>query len=213
MYFTDRHDAGRKLAELLRTYGDSDAVVYALPRGGVPVGFEIAETLGVPLDLVITRKIGHPHNPEYATCAVAEDGTLLCDEEEKALLEPEWLERAISKEQQEASRRRRAYLAGKNHISATDKIAIVVDDGIATGLTARAAVLSIRKEKPAKLVVAVPVAPHEVVEALRNEADEVMVLEDAKEYLGAVGAYYSDFPQITDDEVIELLQKSVEKGH
>lgn len=207
MRFKDRTEAGVMLALKLLKYRQDKPIIFALPRGGVPVGYEVAQKLNAPLDLVITRKIGHPTNPEYAVCAVAEDGTLLCDEARRSSLDPEWLERAVDNERKEAARRRRAYLPGRAHISIADKTAIVVDDGIATGLTIRAAVQSIRKEGPAKLVVAVPVAPHDVVEMLRKETDSVVVLEDAKNYLGAVGAYYSDFPQTTDEEVLYYLNK------
>jgi len=208
MHFIDRYDAGHKLAEALRTYSSSDAVVYALPRGGVSLGFDVAKVLGAPLDLVITRKIGHPMNPEYAVCAVAEDGTMLCDEAEKISIDAEWLKYAVLAQQKEAARRRHVYLSKVKHIPAQGKTAIIVDDGIATGLTIRVAIQSIRKDKPKKLVVAVPVAPHEVVEVLRKEADDVVVLEDAKDYVGAVGAYYSDFPQVSDEEVIDMLKNA-----
>ena len=208
MRFIDREDAGRQLAEALHKYRDSEAVVYALPRGGVPLGFEIAQALNAPLDLVITRKIGHPMNPEYAVCAITEEGEMLCNEAEKVSLNTHWLKEAAKKEQDEVSRRRHAYLSDIKHIPATDKIAIVVDDGIATGLTIRVAVQSIKKENPKKLVVAVPAAPYDAIEALREDADEIIVLEDARDYLGAVGAYYDNFPQVPDGEVIDLLEKA-----
>lgn len=208
MSFADRQEAGEMLAQALYKYRGNNTVVYALPRGGVVLGFEVAEALGVPLDLVITRKIGHPTSPEYAVCAVAEDGTLLCDEEEKFDLDPKWLSQTVEVERAEAERRRQAYLPDEKLVPATGKVAIVVDDGIATGLTIRVAMEYIRKESPAKLIVAVPVAPHEVVEMLYREADEVVVLEDVKNHLGSVGAYYDDFPQVTDEEVIGFLKKS-----
>ena len=205
--FKDRQDAGRQLARALREYSDGDSVIYALPRGGVVLGSEIANTLHIPLDLVITRKIGHPSNPEYAICAVSEDGELVCNEVEKAFVNKDWLKNAVAKEVKEATRRREVYLRGIKHIPATNITAIVVDDGIATGLTIKAALQSLRKEKPKKLMVAIPVAPHDTLNELRGSADEVVVLEDAKDYLGAVGAYYAYFPQVTDEEVIKLLTR------
>ena len=208
MHFVNRREAGKRLAEALRTYRGGKTVVYALPRGGVPVGFEVAKELGAPLDLIISRKIGHPHYPEYAVCAVTEDGDLVCDEAERASLEPAWLEGAVEHGRAEAKRRREVYLAGRKHISARGRKAIVVDDGIATGLTMRAALQSLRKEHPKQLVAAVPVAPHDVVETLRSEADAVVVLEGAEHYLGAVGAYYDDFSQVTDGEVAKLLGRT-----
>ncbi|KKU19100.1 MAG: hypothetical protein UX77_C0001G0014 [Parcubacteria group bacterium GW2011_GWA1_47_11] len=205
--FKDRQDAGRQLARALREYSDGDSVIYALPRGGVVLGSEIANTLHIPLDLVITRKIGHPSNPEYAICAVSEDGELVCNEVEKAFVNKDWLKNAVAKEVKEAARRREVYLRGIKHIPATNITAIVVDDGVATGLTIKAALQSLRKEKPKKLMVAIPVAPHDTLNELRGSADEVVVLEDAKDYLGAVGAYYAYFPQVTDEEVIKLLTR------
>lgn len=205
MHFKNRSHAGRDLARALMQYDGPDTVVYALPRGGVVVAAEVAKALGAPLDLVITRKIGHPRNPEYAVCAITEDGEMLCDESVHDL-DAVWLQESAKREQKEARRRRRAYLSGREHIPAGGKRAIIIDDGIATGLSIRAALQSLRKEKPRELIVAVPVAPHEVVRILRGEVDACVVLDDALHYLGSVGAYYDDFPQITDGEVIELLE-------
>lgn len=212
MYFSDRQEAGRKLAAELRNYRGSDVVVYALPRGGVVLGYEVARTLGAPLDLVITRKIGHPENPEYAIGAITEEGEALYDEREKALVDREWLEGAAEKERREALRRRQVYLQGKSRTSARGKRVIVVDDGVATGLTLRVALSSLRKDEPRELIVAVPVAPHDIVSILEKEADTVVVLEDAMEYLGAVGSYYEHFSQVSDEEVIDLLRKSRKAG-
>jgi len=209
--FKDRQDAGRQLAKALLKYGSDETIIYALPRGGVAVGFEIAQELKAPLDLVITRKIGHPDNPEYAVCATTEEGELLCDESQRASLDPRWLKQEAEKQRQEALRRKEAYLGKRGHISAKNKKAIVVDDGVATGLTIQTALRSLRKEKPKELIVAVPVAPHDTIEELRKEADAVVVLEEAKDYLGAVGAYYDDFSQVTDQKVVELLDRNNNK--
>lgn len=207
--FRDRVDAGKRLAKALAKYRGTNAVVYALPRGGVVLGCEVARALGAPLDLVIARKIGHPHNPEYAVCAVTEDGALICNEAERALLDEEWLAEAAERERREAKRRRETYLTGRPRLSPAGKVAILVDDGVATGLTVRAALASLRKEKPAKLVVAVPCAPADIAAVLRREADEVIVLIDEEEYRGAVGLYYERFPQVTDEEVIALLSETM----
>lgn len=207
--FKDRIEAGQLLAQRLLRYRGKDAIVYALPRGGVVLGFEIAQFLHLPLDLVIARKIGHPDNPEYAVCAVTEEGEPFCDEDARAMLDPSWLEIEIKKEREEAKRRRITYLKDQEHYSPKNKTAIVVDDGIATGLTLRAALRSLRREQPKELLVAVPVAPHELVNILRAEADKVVVLKDEQEYLGAVGAYYQNFPQVSDEEVMELLGQNV----
>lgn len=206
VHFHDRRDAGRRLAEALAAYRGADAVVYALPRGGVVLGEKIAKALGLPLDLVITRKIGHPASPEYAVCAITEDGAMICNEAVRASLSEAWLRDVAAQEQKEAARRRKAYLKGRGSISAKGKIAIVVDDGVATGLTLRAAVRALRAQLPKKLVAAVPVAPHDTAEVLRQEVDELVILDDAEDYLGAVGSYYDIFPQVTDGEVIALLR-------
>ncbi len=203
--FQDRKEAGRLLAEELSQYAGQDAVVYALPRGGVVLGYEIAKFLRVPLELVIARKIGHPENPEYAVAAITEKGELFCSEKEKELLDPKWLKAEARKELAEARRRRETYLPGRQYRSAQNKIAIVVDDGVATGLTMLAALRSLRKEKPQELVVAVPVAPHEFMRILHAEADAAVVLQDERSYLGAVGAYYHNFPQVSDAEVVGFL--------
>ena len=208
MRFADRRDAGMRLAKALARYDSDDAVVYALPRGGVAIGAEVAKQLELPLSLVIPRKIGHPENPEYAVCAVTEEGELVCNEEESSKLDPKWLKAAATREQKEAKRRRAAY--GGARIPATGKIALIVDDGIATGLTMRAAIRSLRKELPSEVMVAAPVAPREVVDYLRGDADDVVILDDTEPFLGAIGAYYESFPQVTDEEVVTLMTK---RGH
>lgn len=204
MKFADRRAAGKLLAEKLQTY-HSQAVVYALPRGGVETGIEVARALDAPLDLIISRKIGHPVSPEYAICAVTETGPLICNETERVRVGSTWIDQAEANERAEAKRRREKYLAGHQPVSAKGKIAIVVDDGIATGLTMEAAVADLKKMEPQKIIVAVPAAPREAVDALQAVTDEVIVLEDPDSYRGAVGSYYEDFPQLTDQEVIDLL--------
>lgn len=208
MRFKDRIEAGRKLALKLLKYKNEAVVVYALPRGGVVLGYEIAKELGAPLDLVITRKIGHPHMPEYAVCVTAEDGDIICSETERTALNPEWLKREIEKERKEAKRRRETYLKGRKPYSLENKTAIVVDDGIATGLTFLLAIKELKHLNPKKIIAAVPVAPKDTAEKIKKEADEFVTLYIPVYYLGAVGAYYDDFLQVKDEEVIELLEKS-----
>ncbi len=183
-------------------------VVYAVPRGGVVLGVEIAKALQAPLDLVITRKIGHPSNPEYAVCVVAEDHHLICNPAEKTALEPKWLAEAMEKERQEAIRRRKVYLGEKKRPSVAGKTAIVVDDGVATGMTFLMALKEVRHLKPAKLVAAVPVLPAEMLAKLKEEADEVVYLEAPGDFAGAVGAYYDNFLQVEDEEVVRLLKEA-----
>lgn len=193
-----------RLAKALARYDGEDAVVYALPRGGVVVADEVAKQLELPLSLVIPRKIGYPGNEEYAVCAITEEGELVCNEEESSALDPMWLKAAVRRGQAEAIRRRAAYDGPR--LPASGKIAIIVDDGIATGLTMRAAIRSLRKELPSEIVVAAPIAPHEVVEYLRGEADDVVVLDDSEPFLGAIGAYYESFPQVTDEDVVYVMR-------
>lgn len=208
MRFKNRVEAGQKLAAALGKYKGEDVVVYAIPRGGVVLGYEIAKQLEAPLDLVIPRKVGHPLSPEYAVCVVAEDGEMLCNEEEAASLDKEWLQVQVEKERKEAQRRRQVYLGGRPPLSAQDKIAILVDDGVATGLTFLLALRQVRRLSPKRLVAAIPVAPRETAELLRKEADELVVLHVPRLYLGAVGAYYDEFEQAEDEEVIGLLNRS-----
>ncbi len=203
--FRDREDAGTQLAYKLVAYRGSDAVVLALPRGGVVIGAKVAQELGLPLDIIVTRKVGHPTNPEYAICAVDQHGARLCNEAELKRVDKRWLEQASLLEQQEAGRRTALYRGGKNPEHLAGKIAIIVDDGIATGLTMRLAIQVVKAQKPSRIVVAVPVAPTEVAMRIRREADELVILVPPEEFLGAVGAHYEHFDQVEDTEVIHLL--------
>jgi len=206
MYFKDRTDAGRQLAQALEKYRGSPGVIFPLPRGGVTLGIEVARSLQMPIDLVIPRKIGHPSNPEYAICAVTEAGELVCNEWEKAHVDPDWLKRAVEEQRQVARSRRERYLEGKAPLPLEGKTAIIVDDGIATGLTMQAAILDVKSRHPAHIVVAIPVAPADSAANLARSVDDVVGLEISDYYLGAVGAYYRDFDQVSDNEVIAMLQ-------
>ena len=208
MHFKNREEAGRALAEALAPYRGRKAVVFALPRGGVVVGYEVAHSLGVPLDVVVTRKIGHPHNSEYAICATDEKGTLLCDESETRLVDQDWLNKEVERQRKEAERRIKVYRGGKKPFQITNKVAIIIDDGIATGLTMRLAVKAVRKQKPSRIIIAVPVAPSDIVRELKREVDEVIVLEPPEDFMGAVGAHYQEFEQVEDAAVVRLLQDS-----
>jgi len=211
--FRDRRDAGRQLAAALREkYGGSQGVVYPLPRGGIPLGLEVASELEMPLGLIIPRKIGHPFNSEYAICAVSEGGETVCNELEVSKVDPEWFKRRVNEERQESKRRREKYLPGRGPLPLEGKTAILVDDGIATGLTMRAAIRDARERKAAKVVVAIPVVPKDTAEQLKLEVDDVVALSVDAYYLGAVGAYYDSFPQFTDDEVISLMSMLDEAG-
>lgn len=206
MKFKDRTEAGEKLAEALSEYKGKNAVIYAIPRGGVVTGAEAAQKLDLPLDLILVRKIGHPQNPEYAICAASESGHVLCNEEEAKSIPQNLLEDRIWIERQELLRRHQIYLGGRQPLSAEEKIAIIIDDGIATGMTIMTAIHELQHQGAIKTVVAVPIAPADVVEQLRTQADEVITLDAPKDFLGSVGAYYENFPQVSDEEVIDLLR-------
>ena len=205
MRFEDRTQAGLALAEALHAYAGQDVVVLALPRGGVLLGVEVARALSAPLDLVIPRKVGHPDQPEYGIAAVAEVGDVVVNEQEVARVDRAWFERAVAAERAEAARRRVSYVGGRSAVDLTGKTAIVVDDGIATGLTMRAAVRDVRARGAARVVVAVPVAPAGAVAELRRAVDDVVTLLVPEVFAGAVGAYYRSFAQVGDDEVMSLL--------
>lgn len=205
MRYRDRGEAGQLLAKKLDKYKDDDVVVYALPRGGVVLGVEIAKYLDAPLDLVIPRKIGHPSYSEYAVCAITEDGHLICNPEEYDQLDSSWLKDAAETEQKEAKRRRRHYMRGRPSTAAKGKLAIIVDDGIATGLTMMAAIEDVKAKQPGKIVLAIPVVPMDIAKQLSQKADELIALDVAKNYLGSVGSYYHMFDQVEDAEVIKLM--------
>jgi putative phosphoribosyl transferase len=204
--FRDRVDAAKKLATALAFYKAERPVVYALPRGGVVLGAEIARSLEAPLDLIIVRKVGHPFSPEYAIAAVAEDGHTVVNQLEVNRIDKEWFEENLQIERQEARRRRERYTRGRDPISAADRVAIIVDDGLATGLTMFGAIQEIRHSSPRKIVVAVPVAPPQTVQELKRVADDVVVLYVTANF-GAIGSFYSRFDQVSDEEVIALLHE------
>jgi predicted phosphoribosyltransferase len=208
MRFRDRTEAGEKLAQALEKYRNQPGIIYPLPRGGVVLGVAIAQALHMPIDLVIPRKIGHPRNSEYAIGAVTETGELVANEWEMARVDPQWLERQVALERKEAKRRRERYLGSRVPLPAEGKTAILVDDGIATGLTMEAAIRDVQLRRPARIVVAIPVAPQDTADRLAALVDAVVGLEITDAYRGAVGAYYDEFYQVSDEEVIQLLRST-----
>lgn len=211
MPFRNRIEAGKALAAALSSYRDQNPVILALPRGGVPVAAELAQLLDAPLDLVVVRKIGVPTQPELAMGAVVDGGAPIVVRNEDVISaigigEPEF-QAICEKELAEIKRRRERYLSGRQPIEISGKTAIVVDDGIATGATVRAALRATRIRKPQKLVLAIPVAPTDTLREMRSEVDEVVCLE-SYDFFGSIGAYYSDFRQVNDDEVISSLAQS-----
>lgn len=208
MPFIDRTDAGRQLAKALARYKAQRPVVLALPRGGVPVAAEVATVLDAPLDLILVRKIGVPFQPELAMGAVVDgrEPVIVRNEDVISLTGVSEQEFNATCDQQlaEIERRRKLYLGDRPHPQIAGRTVIVVDDGIATGATTRAALQATRMRKPSKLVLAIPVAPTATLKDLRGEADDIVCLEDYEEF-GAIGLFYSDFRQVSDTEVIEQL--------
>ena len=214
--FTDRAEAGRMLAErVLALHLPGPLVVLALPRGGVPIAVLVARALSAPLDLLLVRKIGLPWQPELALAAVVdgEPPELVIDEEvqRSADLEPGYIESEAVKEIREIARRRALYLRGRAPVALTGKTVIVVDDGVATGTTMRAALKALRRRQPAGLVLAVPVAPRETIDALRPDVDQIVCLAEPDPFY-AVGAHYRDFHQVNDAEVLTALDLAVRPG-
>ena len=208
--FHDRADAGRVLATKLTAYAQHLQVqVLALPRGGVPVAFEVAQALYVPLDVFLVRKLGVPGYEELALGAVATGGVrVLNDEVIQALaISPEVIETVTAAEQQELARRERVYRGERPPLEVRGRILILVDDGLATGATMRAAVAALRQHQPARLIIAVPMAAAETCEVLRAEVDEIICAVTPQSFY-AVGQGYDDFSQTTDAEVRDLLQRA-----
>ena len=204
--FADRRAAGRELAARLRLLGIEDPIVFGLARGGVPVAYEVAEALGAPLDVLVVRKIGAPSNPELGIGAVAEGDVRVLDPEavRRMLVSVEELDAAIARARTEVEARVERYRGGRPPLDARGRTAIVVDDGLATGGTARAALRSVRRQGPRRLVLAVPVGAPEAVHALRDEADLVVCLLQP-EAMWAVGLWYEHFDQTADAEITQLL--------
>lgn len=205
----DRREAGERLAERLLRYQELRPLVLALPRGGVPVGYEIARRLGVPLDVLIVRKVGAPANPEYGLGALVEDGSRLIDEPRmrEAGYSMRDLEPTIARELAEVRRRAVAYRHGRPAADVRDRVVILVDDGVATGATLRAAIRAVRARHPRRIVVALGVAPRETFHELGREADDVVALQ-VPELFFAVGEWYERFDQVSDEEVEHLLEQA-----
>jgi putative phosphoribosyl transferase len=205
--FADRRDAGRQLAGQLISLTPENPVVVALPRGGVPVAKEVAEALGAPLEILAVRKLGTPHNPEFGIGALAEDGTLVIDAEAIAVLRIQngELDAIVAREAAELLRRVRAYRGDRTPLDLEGRTVIVVDDGVATGVTDTAGLRAVRRQDPRRIVLAVPVCSPEALERLRIEADQTVCLRIPPR-LRSVGEWYGDFSQVSDEEVLDALQ-------
>ena len=212
--FTDRHHAGRVLAGRLRAYaGRDDVLVLGLPRGGVPVAYEVAKSLGAALDVFVVRKLGVPHQPELAMGAIASGGVRVLNEDVVRWyrIPQDVIEAVARDEQQELERRERAYRNGRPAVPIEGKVVVLVDDGLATGSTMRAAVTAIRRLTPRRVIVAVPVGARESCAELGAAADEVLCAQMPASF-SAVGMWYADFTQTTDAEVTALLQQADAAG-
>jgi len=210
--YRDRSEAGRYLARALAGYaGRSDVIVLALPRGGVPVGYELAKALGAPLDAFVVRKLGVPGHEEFAMGAVASGGLIVLDEAvvRRLGISQAEIEHAVAREVRELKRREATYRGDREPPDLEGKTVILVDDGLATGATMRAAALAVRQRNPARVVVAVPVAAAETCNEFRGDIDQVVcALTPAPFY--AVGLWYEDFSQTSDEEVRELLERAAD---
>ncbi len=208
-YFNDRVDAGKRLASELADFKSKGALVLAIPRGGVVVGYEIAEELNLPLDVIIPRKIGAPDNPELAIGAVTEDGTTILDQSLIAYIgvPQSYIEEESRRQRQEIQRRLKVYRQNEPYPNLKGRNVIIVDDGIATGSTMKAALASVKNRGAKSVTVAVPVGPPSTIQELEKQADRV-VCPYTPEYFQAIGQFYRDFSQTTDEEVIELLKKN-----
>ena len=207
--FEDRQDAGRRLADRLSGYRDERPVVFALPRGGVPVGYEVARALGAPLDVLVARKLGAPGQPEFGIGAVAPGGVrvLNVDVVQRLGIPEDYVERVTRRETEEVERRLEHFRGQRPEPEIRDRTAILVDDGLATGVTARAAIKALRLREPRRLVLAVPVCAAQTARLISDEVDELVCLECPSD-LGAIGFWYRDFSQVPDEEVIELLDRA-----
>ena len=213
MLFQDRTDAGRRLAQKLMQYRDKSTVVLALPRGGVVVGYEIAVALGVPLDVIITHKIPAPGNPEYAIGAVAENGETQLNQDEIRLLgiSSAYIQRETQRQLEEIERRKSLYRGDKPLPPVAGRTVIIVDDGVATGYTMMAAVKAVKALRPRQIVVAVPVGPRETLDLLAEMADDVVVLDTPVPFF-AVGVFYRNFEQTSDEDVRRTLDQAKAQG-
>jgi predicted phosphoribosyltransferase len=211
MIFADRTEAGRELAPFLTSYKPEHPIVYALPRGGVAVAAEVARVLAAPLELLLVRKIGVPWQPELAMGALVDGGSPVIVRNAEVLsmvsVSEKQFDEVCRRELAEVERRRRRYMSDRAWLDPKGRVAIVIDDGIATGSTMTAALRAMRQHQPKKLVLAVPVAPRETVEKLRGEADDV-ICPVAPDDFGAIGFFYRNFRQLSDEDVISLLDRA-----
>lgn len=208
--FINRREAGIQLVKRLEKYrGKKDILVLALPRGGVVTAFEIAKSLGAPIDVLIVRKIGFPGQPELAVGAVSETGTVALNQSIVSMygVSEDYIQKETLRQKDEISRRVKLYRKGKTLSGLSGKTIILVDDGVATGATVKAAIMTLKKEKIAGLILALPVGPRDTADELKEMVDEFICIETPEAFY-AVGAHYADFTQVSDEEVVDMLERS-----
>jgi putative phosphoribosyl transferase len=207
--FEDRRDAGRRLAGKLSRFKDERTVVFALPRGGVPVGYEISRALEAPLDVFVSRKLGAPGQPEFGIGAVAAGGVRVLNQDvvRRLGIPDDYVQNITAQELAEVGRRLRYFRGQRPETEVVGRTAILVDDGLATGVTARAAVQALRLRKPRRLVLAAPVCAAQTAELFLRMVDDLVCLESPSD-LGAIGFWYRNFDQTSDEEVVELLERA-----
>lgn len=212
MLFRDRGEAGKKLGAALGKFAGTDAVVLALPRGGVPVGFEVAQALHVPLDVFVVRKLGVPGQEELAMGAIASGGVRVLNHTiiDGLAIPPEQIDAVAAREARELERRESAYRGARGPVDVKGRVAILVDDGVATGSSMRAAVTALRLKGPGEIVVAVPVASRYICDELQEESDQTLCLYTPLDFF-AVGQWYQEFSQTTDEEVRTLLERAAKQ--
>jgi putative phosphoribosyl transferase len=204
--FRDREQAGKALAAAMKNLAGEDVIALAIPRGGVVVGNEVAKALGAPLDVIVTRKIGAPGEPEYALGAVTQNGEVILDEQAVRMLGvgKDYIDREAASQWAEVKDRMKRFRGDRPLPSLNGKVVVIVDDGIATGNTVLAAIKSVRTQHPKSVIVAVPVGPPDTIAKIAREADRVVCLETPEPFF-AIGQFYSEFPQVEDDEVRRIL--------
>jgi len=207
MQFKDRVDAGQQLADALVDYRGEDILVYALSSGGAVLGYYIAKSLNAHLDLMIINTIGHPYNANYPVCAVAEDRHILCSQWETAYLDARWLHGHIKAQREEAGRRRQFYQHNRTENLLDHKTALIVDDGTTPALAFRLAVSELRHRNTNQVLVALPVASEDLALVIRQEVDELIILNVPFEFTGGAASYYDEFQPVSDEEVRSLLQQ------
>jgi len=212
-YFSDRVEAGKRLTSAMRDFAGKNGIVLAIPRGGVVVGYEIAKALNLPLDVIIPRKIGAPDNPELAIGAMTEDGTIILDDNLITYIgvQRDYIKAESERQKHEIERRLKLYRQNEPYPSLKGLDVVIVDDGIATGSTMKAALASVKNRGASTVTVAVPVGPPSTIKELKKQAARVVCLY-TPEYFQAIGQFYTDFNQTTDEEVIQLLKQSKQKS-